>query len=175
MKLPARRSSFCGGSGRRKLGQGKCAPAVEFDGFEALITAHFDIVDISGVVGKKRLRNQGILDPSPVAGATLASASWDQTVRLWPLAGGVPRVLDGHTQNVNGVAVTQSNFGGSIKNAKPGEPLTMDVLRDGKIVSLHGETGYRWKVTKLALTPDNQLTPPALRIRAGLFAPAGGR
>jgi cytochrome c len=37
-------------------------------------------------------------------GATLASASWDHSVRLWPLAGGVPRVLDGHTQNVNGVA-----------------------------------------------------------------------
>jgi cytochrome c len=36
--------------------------------------------------------------------ATLASASWDHTVRLWPLAGGVPRVLDGHTQNVNGLA-----------------------------------------------------------------------
>ncbi|MGH6704987.1 MAG: WD40 repeat domain-containing protein, partial [Bradyrhizobium sp.] len=37
-------------------------------------------------------------------GATLASASWDHTVRLWPLAGGAPRVLDWHTQNVNGVA-----------------------------------------------------------------------
>src|SRR5258705_8118085 len=37
-------------------------------------------------------------------GATLASASWDQTVRLWPLAGGGARVLEGHTQNVNGVA-----------------------------------------------------------------------
>ncbi len=37
-------------------------------------------------------------------GATLASASWDHTVRLWPLAGGTPRVLDGHTQNVNGLA-----------------------------------------------------------------------
>ena len=37
-------------------------------------------------------------------GATLASVSWDQTVRLWPLAGGTPRVLEGHTQNVNGVA-----------------------------------------------------------------------
>lgn len=37
-------------------------------------------------------------------GATLASASWDHTVRLWPLAGGVPRVLDGHTQNINGLA-----------------------------------------------------------------------
>lgn len=37
-------------------------------------------------------------------GATLASASWDHTVRLWPLAGGASRVLEGHTQNVNGIA-----------------------------------------------------------------------
>jgi cytochrome c len=37
-------------------------------------------------------------------GRTLASASWDQTIRLWPLAGGAPRVLEGHQQNVNGVA-----------------------------------------------------------------------
>jgi cytochrome c len=37
-------------------------------------------------------------------GATLASASWDQTVRLWPLKGGAPRVLEGHIQSVNGVA-----------------------------------------------------------------------
>ena len=37
-------------------------------------------------------------------GATLASASWDRTVRLWPLAGGAARALEGHTQNVNGVA-----------------------------------------------------------------------
>ena len=36
--------------------------------------------------------------------ATLGSASWDHTVRLWPLAGGAPRVLEGHAQNVNGVA-----------------------------------------------------------------------
>jgi cytochrome c len=35
---------------------------------------------------------------------TLASASWDHTVRLWPLAGGAPRVLEEHSQNVNGVA-----------------------------------------------------------------------
>src|SRR3979411_2033689 len=31
-------------------------------------------------------------------GATLASASWDQTLRLWPLAGGAPRVLGGAHQ-----------------------------------------------------------------------------
>ena len=39
-------------------------------------------------------------------GKTLASASWDGTARLWPLAGGAPRVLEGHRQNVNGVAFT---------------------------------------------------------------------
>jgi cytochrome c len=37
-------------------------------------------------------------------GATIASGSWDRTVRLWPLAGGGPRVLEGHQQNVNAVA-----------------------------------------------------------------------
>jgi cytochrome c len=39
-------------------------------------------------------------------GATFASASWDRTVRLWPLAGGPSVVLEGHGQNVNGVAFT---------------------------------------------------------------------
>jgi cytochrome c len=40
-------------------------------------------------------------------GATLASASWDHTVRLWPLAqanNAAPRVLEGHSQSVNGVS-----------------------------------------------------------------------
>jgi cytochrome c len=37
-------------------------------------------------------------------GKFLASASWDHTVRLWPLAGDRLRVLKGHRQNVNGVA-----------------------------------------------------------------------
>jgi len=38
-------------------------------------------------------------------GAMLASASWDHTVRLWPMAGGgVPRTLEGNAQNANGVA-----------------------------------------------------------------------
>lgn len=39
-------------------------------------------------------------------GTTLASASWDRTARLWPLAGGTPRVLSGNRQNVNAVAFT---------------------------------------------------------------------
>ena len=34
----------------------------------------------------------------------LASASWDRTIRLWPLNGSEPRVLEGNAQNANGVA-----------------------------------------------------------------------
>jgi cytochrome c len=39
-------------------------------------------------------------------GETIASASWDATVRLWPSGGGAARVLTGHSANVNAVAFT---------------------------------------------------------------------
>jgi cytochrome c len=48
-------------------------------------------------------------------GATIASASWDRTIRLWPLGGGEPRILRGHDQNVNGVAF--SNDGKTLVSA----------------------------------------------------------
>lgn len=34
----------------------------------------------------------------------IASAAWDRTIRLWPLDGGEPQVLEGHGDNVNAVA-----------------------------------------------------------------------
>jgi cytochrome c len=38
-------------------------------------------------------------------GATLASAGWDRTIRLWPLdRAGPPVVLEGHEDNVSGIA-----------------------------------------------------------------------
>jgi cytochrome c len=37
-------------------------------------------------------------------GASLASASWDGTARLWPLASGGERVIEGHKGSVNAVA-----------------------------------------------------------------------
>src|SRR4029078_12145649 len=39
-------------------------------------------------------------------GSVIASASWDRSVRLWPVNGGAVRVLEGHGQNVNGAAFT---------------------------------------------------------------------
>jgi cytochrome c len=62
-------------------------------------------------------------------GATLASAAWDNTVRLWPLAGGEPRVLEGHTQNVNGVAFTAD--GKSVVSASYDLTLRIWPLDDG--------------------------------------------
>ena len=64
---------------------------------------------------------------------TIASASWDRTIRLWSLKGEPSRVLEGHTQNVNGVAFT----------------------RDGKLVS----AGYDATLRVWSLT-DN--TPPVI-------------
>jgi len=87
-------------------------------------------------------------------GATLASASWDLTVRLWPLKGGTPRVLEGNGQNVNGVAFTPdgssvvsagydaslriwplSGSGGEIIRKLPTPLNAVAVAPDGEIVT----------------------------------------
>ena len=81
--LPDGRAATAGADGRIAIWRvGRAEPDVVLEGHSAPIAA---------------------LAVSP-DGATLASASWDRTVRLWPVAGGAPRVLEGHTQNVNGVA-----------------------------------------------------------------------
>ena len=80
-----------------------------------------DLVATAGADGRIAIWRSGAADPehvleghtAPVValaaspdGKTLASASWDRTIRLWPVGGGTPRVLEGHSQNVNSVAFT---------------------------------------------------------------------
>jgi cytochrome c len=97
-------------------------------------------------------------------GATLASASWDHTLRLWPLAGGggAPRVLEGNGQNVNGVAFTpdgksvvSAGYDGSVRiwplSGKPANirslptPLnTVAVAPDGEIVAAGADGKVYW-------------------------------
>jgi cytochrome c len=85
-------------------------------------------------------------------GKLLASASWDHTIRLWPLAGGNPYVLEGHQQNVNGIAFIDAKnfvsasydltlriwtlFGGAPTVVTLPTPLNaVAVARDGEIVT----------------------------------------
>lgn len=85
-------------------------------------------------------------------GKYVASASWDHTIRLWPLAGGNPFVLEGHQQNVNGVAFIDNKtfvsvsydltlriwtlFGGAPTSVTMPTPLNaVAVARDGEIVT----------------------------------------
>ena len=77
-------------------------------------------------------------------GKSIASASWDHTVRVWPLAGGgggAPRVLEGHPQNVNGVAF----------------------LPDGRVVSAGYDAVIRiWSLALPAEAPDIVTLPAPL-------------
>jgi cytochrome c len=93
---------------------------------------------------------------------SIASASWDHTVRVWPLAGGggsggggggggsAPRVLEGHAQNVNAVAF----------------------LPDGRVVSAGYDSTIRiWSVAAPAESPDIITLPTPLNAVA--VAPDG--
>jgi cytochrome c len=90
---------------------------------------------------------------------SIASASWDHTVRVWPLAGGggdaggtgvAPHVLEGHSQNVNGVAF----------------------LPDGRVVSAGYDSTIRiWSVTAPTESPNIITLPTPLNAVA--VAPNG--
>jgi cytochrome c len=87
-------------------------------------------------------------------GKQLASASWDRTVRLWPLDGGEPAVFKGHQDNANGVAFAPDGRtlvsvgydatvrlwslernGGEVVRTLPTPLNTVAVAPDGEIVA----------------------------------------
>ncbi len=97
-------------------------------------------------------------------GKFLASASWDRTIRLWPLTGGQAFVIRGHQQNVTGVAFIDAKtyvsvshdstlriwtlFGGAPKIVTLPTPLNaVAVARDGEIIA-GGEDGRVFFVSR---------------------------
>ena len=84
-------------------------------------------------------------------GTMLASASWDHTVRLWPLDGGAPRVLEGHAQAVNGVAFSPD--GRELVSAGYDATLRIWRLSDGG-VSVHT---LPTPLNTVAVAPDGEI------------------
>ena len=100
-------------------------------------------------------------------GAMLASASWDHTIRLWPLNGGEPRMLEGHRQNVNGVAFTPD--GRAVVSAGYDATIRIWPLAVGAPVIATLET----PLNALAVAPDGEIAAGGADGKVWFFSPAG--
>ncbi|MBD3884895.1 serine/threonine protein kinase [Phormidium tenue FACHB-886] len=86
-------------------------------------------------------------------GKTLASGSFDRTIRLWNLkTGRLLRVLSGHTDAVRAIAL--STDGKLLASGSGDKTIKIWDLQTGKLLrTLAGHTGPVWSV---ALSPDSQ-------------------
>jgi cytochrome c len=97
-------------------------------------------------------------------GQTLASASWDHSARLWPLGGGAPRVLEGHAQNVNGVAFARDGI------VTVGYDATLRIWpRDGapSVITLPAP------LNAVAVAPDGEIVTAGADGKVIVLSPAG--
>jgi cytochrome c len=100
-------------------------------------------------------------------GATIASASWDRTIRLWPLVGGAPRVLEGHQQNVNGVAFAPD--GRMLASAGYDATLRLWPLDGGAPVV----TTLPTPLNAVAIAPDGEIATAGADGKVYFLNPAG--
>jgi len=100
-------------------------------------------------------------------GTTLASASWDHTARLWPLAGGAPRVIEGHAQNVNGVAFAPD--GRALVTAGYDATLRISPLGSGAPVI----TTLPTPLNTVAVAPDGEIVTAGADGKVYVLSAAG--
>ena len=98
----------------------------------------------------------------------LASASWDHTVRLWPLTGGAPRVLEGNSQNVNGVAFSPD--GGELVSAGYDATLRIWPLRGDGSASVHN---LPTPLNTVAVAPDGEIAAAGADGKVYFLSPQG--
>jgi cytochrome c len=97
-------------------------------------------------------------------GQTLASASWDHSARLWPLDGGAPRLLEGHAQNINGVAFARDGV------VTVGYDTTLRIWpRDGapSVITLPAP------LNAVAVAPDGEIVTAGADGRVYALSPMG--
>jgi cytochrome c len=100
---------------------------------------------------------------------TIASASWDRTIRLWPLNGGAPRVLNGHEQNVNGVAFTRD--GKHLVSAAYDATVRIWPLEGGAPVIVTVPT----PLNTVAVAPDGEIAAAGANGRVYFLGPDGAK
>jgi cytochrome c len=102
-------------------------------------------------------------------GSMIASASWDRSVRLWPLSGGEPRVFSGHDQNVNGTAF--SGDGKALVSAGYDATIRIWPLDGGapSIITLPAP------LNAVAVAPDGEIVTGGADGRVYFLGPAGER
>ena len=102
-------------------------------------------------------------------GKRIASASWDRSVRVWPLDGGPALVLEGHQQNVNGVAFM------------PDSQALVSVSHDPevRIWSLDGDAPTNVKLltplNSVAVAPDGEIAAAGADGKVYFLSPKGER
>ncbi len=84
-------------------------------------------------------------------GRTAVSGAWDNTVRVWDLAGGRCTTLEGHTEKVSSVAVTAD--GRLAVTGSHDWTVRVWDLVGGRCTPLEGHTGEIWRV---AVTADGR-------------------
>ena len=99
-------------------------------------------------------------------GDTLASASWDHTVRLWPRSG-ANRVLEGHSQNVNGLAFSPD--GRELVSAGYDATLRIWRLSDGSV----GVHNLPTPLNTVAIAPDGEIVAAGADGKVYFLSPQG--
>ncbi|QFS83960.1 Cytochrome c2 precursor [Roseivivax sp. THAF40] len=102
----------------------------------------FDLIrwDLATGAATRLPGHQGKVMALDAAGSHIASASWDGTIGLWPLAGNKPRFLDGHDGPVNDVAFIAN--GARLYSASADGTLCLWDAATGELIEVVVEHGF---------------------------------